>query len=356
MERRAGALNRLSVSCGCVPAGTRRSRGVLTTHAGYRYFIVRYAVGVPRSVVFSAAERSASPPCIYVMAERDIMEPGQPSRTAHRVAMARAAHQILDHPRVFDDPIALPILGAKAASGIADEADSYRSTFATSLRAFLVARSKYAEDLLRQAVQHGVRQYVILGAGLDTFSYRNPYPSDVLQVFEVDYPSTQQWKREQLHAASIAIPPSVTFAAIDFETQTLADQLRKAGFKAEQPAFFSWLGVTMYLEERDVLATLSSIASFAAAGSGVVFDYSLSPSLMSSRQLASYNAGAARVAAVGEPWKSSFDPAVLAATVTTLGFKVLEDLGPETINERFFGDRDDGLCVSGRGHLISLAL
>jgi len=270
--------------------------------------------------------------------------------------MARAAHQVLDYPRVFDDPIALPILGAKAAAGISHSSDSYRSTLATSLRAFLVARSKYAEDVLGQAVDKGVRQYVILGAGLDTFSYRNPYPCAALRVFEVDYPATQKWKRERLDAASIAIPPSLTFAAIDFETQTLPDQLRKVGFQPDQPAFFSWLGVSMYLTEKDVLATLQSIAGFAAPGSGIVFDYSLSPALMSSRQLAIYKAGAARVAAVGEPWKSSFDPHVLAAAATGIGFKVAEDLGSDLINARFFSGRDDGLCVGGRAHLIWLSL
>jgi methyltransferase (TIGR00027 family) len=270
--------------------------------------------------------------------------------------MARAAHQVLDYPRVFDDPIALPILGEKAAAGISHSPDLYRSNFATTLRAFLVARSKYAEDLLGQAVDQGVRQYVILGAGLDTFSYRNPYRSEALRVFEVDHPSTQKWKRERLDAAAIAIPTSLTFAAIDFETQTLPQQLRKVGFRADQPAFFSWLGVSMYLTEKDVFATLQSIAGFAAPGSGIVFDYSLLPSMMSSRQLALYQAGAARVAAVGEPWKSAFDPQVLAAAATGMGFKVAEDLGPEQINARFFSDRDDGLRIGGRGRLIWLSL
>jgi methyltransferase (TIGR00027 family) len=284
------------------------------------------------------------------------MEPDRPSVTAQRVAVARAAHQILDHPRVFDDPIAIPIVGEKIVSGMSHSPGLYRSAVATSLRAFLAARSKYAEQVLASAVERGVQQYVILGAGLDTFSFRNPYPAGLLQVFEVDHPSTQRWKLERLDAAAIAIPPSLTFVTIDFETQTVAEQLRKVGFRADRPAFFSWLGVTMYLSQQDVLDTLRSIASFAARGSGIVFDYSVPPELMSEIQRAWFRAAAARVAAVGEPWKSAFDPAVLAAEVRAIGFEVQEDLPPELINSRFFNGRNDGLCVSGRGHLVHLLI
>ena len=108
----------------------------------------------------------------------------------------------------------------------------------------------------------GVRQYVILGAGLDTFAYRNPYSYDDLKVFEVDHPASQKWKRQQLDAAKIPIPKNLILAPIDFENQTLADQLQEAGFKADEPSFFSWLGVTMYLNRETMMATMNYIASW----------------------------------------------------------------------------------------------
>ena len=130
-----------------------------------------------------------------------------------------------------------------------------------------------AEDTLAQAVAAEVRQYIVLGAGLDTFAYRNPYPG--LRVFEADHPATQAWKRQHLADAHIAVPESVTFAAIDFASEPLPRALRTAGLHGDEPSFFSWLGVTPYLEPANVLATLAAIAPFAANGGGVVFDYNV---------------------------------------------------------------------------------
>ena len=168
---------------------------------------------------------------------------GEPSRTARGAALQRAAHQILETPHVFDDPLALRIFGAEGVAWLGRNLENYRSAASRSMRAFLVVRSRYAEDELARAYARGVRQYVVLGAGLDTFAYRNPHRR--LKVFEVDHPSTQAWKRSRLQEQSIDIPRSLTFAPVDFETQTLASGLRAAGFRADRPAFFSWLGVTI---------------------------------------------------------------------------------------------------------------
>src|SRR5262249_7097362 len=153
----------------------------------------------------------------------------------------------------------------------------------THLRAFIAARSRYAEDELALAVKRGVRQYVILGAGLDTFAYRNPYPESALSVFEVDHPATQAWKRARLKEAGIPLPIDLTFAPVDFEEQTLAGGLRDAGYDPSLSAFFSWLGVTPYLTIEGMMATLRFIAS-APIGSGGVFDYVTSPSLLTADQ------------------------------------------------------------------------
>ena len=270
--------------------------------------------------------------------------------------MSRAAHQILDNPRLFDDPIAARIIGKENSAKISSAPDQYIIASAAHLRAFLVARSKYAEDALSEAISRGVHQYVILGAGLDTFSYRNPYPSEILQVFEVDHPATQAWKREQLDAEGISIPTSLRFASIDFEKEILEDRLPKAGFKIGVPSFFSWLGVTMYLPSEAVLTTLKSIAKLAARGSEIVFDYALSPSLLGPKDLSSYQARAARVAAAGEPWKSAFEPAILANELCAIGFSVIEDLNSDEINSRFFESRTDELQVGGRAHLMKATM
>jgi methyltransferase (TIGR00027 family) len=164
------------------------------------------------------------------------MQEGQPSKTAFGVARRRAVHQVLDHPPlVLNDPVAVPILGPQAAAEIAADAEKHNNPFALAMRAFMVARSRYAEDHLAEAVAQGVTQYVVLGAGLDTFAYRNPHSH--LNVFEVDFPATQQWKRDLLARAAIEIPPSLTFVPVDFERQTLTDGLAQIAFNFSEPAF-----------------------------------------------------------------------------------------------------------------------
>ena len=184
------------------------------------------------------------------------MKQNCPSLTAYKVAMMRAAHQILDTPKVLEDPMALSIIGTQCASAIRSEKRKFKTKLHSYLRSIVVARSRFVEDELSAAIGRGVRQYVILGAGLDTFAYRNPYSTKCLRVFEVDYPATQEWKRRQLNAAEIPIPETLTFVPTDFESQLLADQLRKAGFRTDEPSFFSWLGVTMDLSREAMMATM----------------------------------------------------------------------------------------------------
>jgi methyltransferase (TIGR00027 family) len=267
--------------------------------------------------------------------------------------MRRAAHQILDHPKVFEDPIALRIVGAESASALqADPQSLERTPLDRYLRAFMVARSRFAEDELARAIARGARQYVVLGAGLDTFAYRNPYPEAELRVFEVDHPNTQAWKRERLGEAGISIPKALTFAPVNFETQTLEEGLRQAGFDVREGTFFSWLGVTPYLTRDAIDATLGFIAS-RPGGSGVVFDYAMSPSLLSPAQLWVFDAMAKRVAAAGEPWQTYFDPSALAADLKAMGFTQVEDVDAAALNERYFRDRADGLQIGSLAHLMN---
>jgi methyltransferase (TIGR00027 family) len=278
------------------------------------------------------------------------MQEGKFSRTAQRVAIRRAAHQLLDDPKVLDDPLALRIIGAEAEAALRSDPKEHHA-FARAFRAFMAARSRFAEDELARAVDSGVTQYVILGAGLDTFAYRNPHPA--LRVFEIDHPATQVWKREQLQEGDIPIPPSVTFVPVDFEHQTLAGALERSGLNTNAAAFFSWLGVTPYLTHTACMTTLGVIAKM-PAGSGVVFDFAIDPALLNVGQRQALDALSARVARYGEPFQLFFDPAKLQAELKTLGFHRTEFLQGAQINARYFKDRADGLCVrGGLGHLMS---
>jgi methyltransferase (TIGR00027 family) len=276
------------------------------------------------------------------------MEPGQPSRTALAAANYRAAHQLLEGGRIFTDPLAMPILGVTASELLRGDTEAPATR---GMRLFIAARSRFAEDSLAAAVARGVRQYVVPGAGLDTFAYRNPFAAMGLRVFEVDYPATQAWKQRRLAEAGLAPPASLTFAPVDFERQTLAQGLAAAGFDAAAPAFFAWLGVTVYLTREAVTDTLRFIA--AAPGGEVVFDYgeplsAFAEGAARARQVAR----ADRAAALGEPWITRFAPAELASALRALGFDELEDLGPAQISRRFYGvERRDG----PGGHLMRAA-
>jgi methyltransferase (TIGR00027 family) len=272
------------------------------------------------------------------------MEANQPSRTAQGAALHRAAHQLVDQPPVFADPLALRIVGDEAAGELREG----RQALAESrfLRAFIATRSRFTEDSLAEAYASGVRQYAILGAGLDTFAYERAKRFDGLSIFEIDHPATQGWKRARLGEAGIAIPDSVTYAPVDFERDTLRDGLARTGFDFARPAFFAWLGVTPYLTRDAILATLGFIASL-KPGSGVVFDYAQAPGAS-----AHFEAMAARVAALGEPFRSLLDPAELERDLARLGFTRIENLGADALNARYFRDRTDGLKLAGRGHLM----
>lgn len=271
------------------------------------------------------------------------MEPARPSRTALRVAMRRAGHQLFDDPVVFVDPIAVPILGAAYAEEIRRTPLNPDRIFSTAMRAFVVARSRYAEDNLAQAVAAGVTQYVLLGAGLDTFAYRNPYPA--LRVFEVDHPATQSWKHELLKTNAIAIPPSLTYTPVDFEHQTLPEQLQASDFDPRTPTFFAMLGVVPYLTLAAFRATVDFIRA-CPAGSGVVFDYAQPRSVLPHREQLAYDSLAARVQSVGEPFQLFFTPKELAAEFAS--FYNVEDIDTEQINARYFAGRADSLAA--RGH------
>lgn len=273
------------------------------------------------------------------------MKEGVASKTAFAVAMRRAAHQLLDDPKVLDDPIALPIIGNDAAAKVRSDS-RFQSAIGRRFRAFMVARSRYAEDQLGLAVRRGACQYVVLGAGLDTFAYRNPFTASGLRVFEVDHPATQAWKRERIKKAGITVSPDVVYAPADFESQTLAAALDHAHFDPARISFFSWLGVTPYLTREAAMSTFRYIASM-PPGSGVAFDYAVARSSLNVIQRIALDALSRRVAKAGEPFQLFFEPAELARTLQEIGFREIEDLGSPEINARYFSNRSDTLRVAG---------
>jgi methyltransferase (TIGR00027 family) len=260
------------------------------------------------------------------------------SHTALGTAYLRAAHQLLEaQPLLFDDPVALPLLGPKAIKLIQETVDNYQTPEMLALRAHVVLRSRFTEDRLAAAVSRGITQYVILGAGFDTFALRQPPWAKNLKIIEVDHSGTQTMKRSHVVAADLAMPKNVVFADIDFENESLHDGLLRCGVSMKEPSFFSWLGVTMYLKEDAIDAVLRSVAMF-PVDSEIVLTFltqsSDSPSLLSRR-----------VANLGEPFVSYFEPDALEDKLRGAGFSKVEFLTPVDVETRYFRQRPKDLPV-----------
>lgn len=257
---------------------------------------------------------------------------------AHR----RAVHQVLDQPCILHDPIAIPLLGTEFA--VDDERESH--PVARAFRAFMAARSRFAEDELADAIKEGVAQYVVLGAGLDTFAYRNGCLD--LRVFEVDFPATQEWKRALLAKAGISAPSNLTFVPLDFEHQTLREGLSRAGLDMRKPAFFGWLGVVPYLSLEAFRSTIVTITELPHP-TAVTFDFAISPDLLAPRARAVFELLASRVAAAGEPFQLFFKPEELEVELRRAGFSNIELTGADDLNARYFANRADGFVLPSPG-------
>ena len=278
------------------------------------------------------------------------MRPDAPSKTAIAVAMHRAVHQALDQPPVFIDPLANRIIGPRARAVLAGHPRKYeRSWYARYLRAVLSVRSRVAEDTLAACITNGVGQYVVLGAGLDTFGLRNTNPG--LRVFEVDHPQTQGWKRRLVTEEGLTVPATLTFVPVNFEQQQLETELVAAGLDPAQPAFFSWLGVTPYLETPAIRATLATIARLAGDVGGVVFDFIKRPAPGAILLRLLLWLRAQSVARLGEPFRTYMDPVAVQTDLTRSGFREVEILSPRELNARYFRGRTDRLRVGGVSYI-----
>jgi methyltransferase (TIGR00027 family) len=267
------------------------------------------------------------------------MLPKEPSRTALGAGAHRAAHQ-LDGGALFQDPLAIKIVGEAEAKKSHAEADP-------GMRVFIAARSRFAEDTLTQSLQRGVTQLVVLGAGLDTYAYRGGERGK-LQIYEVDHPATQAWKRERLAVIGAACEANVHYAPVDFENESIADGLARAGFDAAQRTFFFWLGVTPYLTRAAIETTWALIAGNPGGGE-VVFDYAIPMEIAPEADRTAYQALRDRVASLGEPFLSAFDPATIVAELHAAGFAGVNDVTLADILAQHFSYTPRS---PSRGHIV----
>lgn len=259
------------------------------------------------------------------------MNRNQASRTALIVARQRTAHQVLDHGSILGDPFAMKILG-EGEEKVLQFANQHPS--ASIGRLLTTARSRIAEDALAGAVEQGVRQVVILGAGLDTFALRNPYGS-LIRIYEIDHPATQAWKRERLSDAQIEIPSWLVFVPVDFEHHDLGERLAATGFQQNLPAFFAWLGVVPYLTEDAINRTLAYMSC--VQNSEVVFDY-MGPAEEFSAELRKLEEQRAeQLKKMGERSVCRFEAGGVAAMLRAHGFRAIEDINFQEIASRFGG-------------------
>jgi len=283
------------------------------------------------------------------------MEEGRQSSTAIMAATMRAAHGLLDgEPKILRDDFALGLSGLESEAALRTAIETIRAKYAQRvgpelapafvryLCAYTALRNRYAEDELSNAMARGVRQYVILGAGLDSFAYCRQAQSGSIRIFEVDYPATQQWKRTRLRELGVDLPANLTFIPLDFEKQTLSAGLRVEGYRPQDPTFFSWLGVVPYLTEAAIFRTLGEIAS-TPPGSEVVFDFSLPSALLGEEARQVWALIEADIAARGEPLRSFFAPDSLAARVREVGFAQVWDVSVEDAFARYFAGHAGGL-------------
>jgi methyltransferase (TIGR00027 family) len=271
------------------------------------------------------------------------MDEARPSRTSDIPAIMRAVHQTSDaEPKILTDPIAPKLVDISAldANWLAP---ILGHPFARQWRAGFLVRSRYAEDCLAEGVARGLEQYLILGAGLDTFSYRQPAWAHAINIFELDYPATQGLKRERLAKSGIAAPTNLTFVPIDFETTSLKQALRTTGFASDRVTFCSWLGVTQYLTTAAIEATLAFVLSLPRT-SEIVFSFILPQEALSGIEADAVLTATTRSAEVGEPWLSRFRPADLAWRLLRMGFSEVTHLTPEQAYDRYLKNRHDGLA------------
>jgi methyltransferase (TIGR00027 family) len=305
------------------------------------------------------------------------MKENQASFTAMSVAYMRAYHSMHDTPKIFDDFLAYNLIPNEKIAPIekywieqcwtwgqqlndteptvlySEQAITLKSLkqAAQEFAGIFSSRARYAEDALEKAVKQGVKQYVILGAGMDTFAFRQPEMMEKLEVFEVDHPATQEFKLHRLAELEWERPARLHFISIDFTKESLVTALISASsYDSKTKTFFSWLGVTYFLTRDEVFTTLRSIAEVAPAGSIIVFDYLNIDAFIPEKMSLKMQESLEFLRNIGEPMITGFNPSTLDEDLSSLGFSLQENLSPANIEERYFQGRTDGYHAQEHGY------
>jgi methyltransferase (TIGR00027 family) len=263
-----------------------------------------------------------------------------PDGTAVRTALWRALHLQVDAPpHVIEDRIGLQLAGVDPDWRQRPDMNEYATP---GVRASIVARARYIEDLVADQADHGVTQYVLLGAGLDTFAQRRPEIASKIAVFEVDQPGPQAWKRKRLDELGFGIPPWLRLVPVDFETTSWWDGLLANGFDVDKPALVASLGVSMYLTREATVATLSQSATL-ATGSTFAMTFMQPLELVDPDEQEMHRATNAAARASGTPFISYYAPDEIVAMAREAGFKSARHVSAADYTQRYFADRTDGL-------------
>lgn len=266
------------------------------------------------------------------------MEKDARSKTAEATAAIRATHFLHGkHPLVFEDPFAIDFLSPQWREVCLRGNELGQSNGA----AIVLGRARYTEDLLNEALLAGVDQYVILGAGLDTFALRRSDLTEKIRVYEVDLAEPQAWKRDRLAQLGHELPTSVEFISGDLECETVADVLGRSSFRSERRTFFSLLGTVPYLSIDGIFRTLESIVAASASGSEIIFDYRVSMEFVDPEDVAFVQAGDKFSAQGGEQKRSWLNPQTFPEEVTNVGLELIEGLSPQQLRDRYFDGRSD---------------
>jgi methyltransferase (TIGR00027 family) len=266
----------------------------------------------------------------------------QPSQSMICTAMRRAAHQLLDRPRIFEDPVAVGLIPEASEHAVLGTIDEQRAPLSTLFRALFAFRSRFAEDRLAEAAFRGVRQYVVVGAGLDTFAWRQPSFANNMRIFYVDHPCSLAWTTAQFRRRGLPTPPNLSFVAADLEAQEVAIALDEHGFEREAGAFCSVLGVMQYLS-REAVETLLRFAASLPTQSEIVFSFVPPDDELEGEELTAAIHSVKLTETMGEPWMTRLGPSEAFDLLTRLGFGEVFHLTPKRAQQRYFAGRDDML-------------
>lgn len=297
------------------------------------------------------------------------------SVTALITAFSRAYHSVNASEKIFDDSLALKMfsddallffeknvaeslkfLDPELAAACSSQKEALEAVMRIQNAAVTLSRSRYTEDCLDEAVAEGIEQYVILGAGMDTFAFRKPELLDRLEVFEVDHPVTQSAKLQRINELGWKVPSGLHFVPHDFAEERMKTVLERSGHDPLKLSFFSWLGVICYLERDVVFDMLCTFSDISAPGSIIVFDYFDSDAFIPEKAGNRVRMMQEIVKIAGEPMKTGFDPSTLSDEMASVGLELIEDLSPSEIEERYFKNRKDGYHAYEHVHLARVAV